>query len=561
MNKKLSYTSVIFSIVFIALSGCSKDFLNTKIDTYETPSAIATDRATLFSFANAMYADIPNGFSALDNNFFASASDDGQQTAKYATNALLFNEGGLNPNSINMAAGEGFYKKMYDGIRACNFFLNYSEKAATFLSLNRDTVSDSVNYHRDIQFVRWYRAEAHVLRAFYYAQLIKRYGGVPLITSTLQNSDSMYVPRTPYDQIVSFIVSEINEYADSLQTDWVTSSYSDQAGRFTKGAALALKSRVLLFAASPLHNPENDLTKWQAAAAAAYAVIQLNQYSLDPDYGNYFSGNNALTSPETIYAIRMPASNTPEEENYPITTPGGNSGICPTQNLVSSYEYTGIPDPSNPYANRDPRLIATVVVNGSSWNGRTINETPGGADDMTLSNTSRTGYYLKKFLTDNLNLVQGGTASHTWIVFRYAEILLNYAEAMNEAFGPDNSNGYSLTAEQALEMVRNRASVSLPPVTGLSQSAFRQAVHHERRVELAFEGFRYWDLLRWNEADSVLNQPVQGVVVTQNQNGTTFNYQVINVANRVFTRAMYYFPFSHSEIVNSHGAIIQNPGY
>lgn len=562
MNTKLSYTFIITAIVVVTVfSGCSKDFLNTKIDTYETPSTIATDRATLFEFANATYVDIPNGFSALDNNFFAAASDDGQQTAKFSTNALLFNQGGLNPNSINIAAGEGFYKKMYDGIRSCNFFLNYSKNADALLSLNRDTVSDSVNYHRDELFIGWYRAEAHILRAFYYAQLIKRYGGVPLITNTLQQSDSLAVQRATYDQVVSFIVSEIDKYADSLQTDWATSNYSDQEGRFTKGAALALKSRVLLYAASPLHNPGNDVTKWQQAAAAAYAVIQLNQYSLDPNYGNYFTGNNALSSPETIFAVRMPASNDPEKENYPISTPGGSSGVCPTQNLVSAYEFIGTPDPSNPYANRDPRLAATVVVNGRNWNGRTIDEAPGGTDDMSLPNTSRTGYYLKKFLTDNLNLVQGGTASHTWIVFRYAEILLNYAEAMNEAYGPDNSNGYALTARQALEMVRNRASNSLSQVTATSQSEFRQAVHHERRVELAFEGFRYWDLLRWKEADVVLNQPVQGVSVTLNSNGSTFNYQVVNVASRVFTPAMYYFPFSHSEIINSHGAIVQNPGY
>ncbi|MGH2644447.1 MAG: RagB/SusD family nutrient uptake outer membrane protein, partial [Chitinophagaceae bacterium] len=510
MNIKFSYTLISAVVIVIGFSGCSKNFLNTKIDTYETPATIATDRATLFDFANAMYVDIPNGFSALDNNFFAAASDDGQQTAKYATNALLFNQGGLNSNSINIAAGEGFYKNMYDGIRACNFFLNYSKNASTLLALNRDTVSDSVNYHRDELYTGWYRAEAHVLRAFYYAQLIKRYGGVPLITGTLENTDSLYVQRATYDQVVNFIVSEIDEYADSLQTDWATSIYSDQEGRFTKGAALALESRVLLFAASPLHNPGNDITKWQAAAAAAYAVIQLNQYSLDPNYGNYFTGNNALTSPETIFAVRMPASNSPEKANYPIATPGGNSGVCPTQNLVSAYEYIGTPDPSNPYANRDPRLAATVVVNGGNWNGRTMNEAPGGTDDMTLPNTSRTGYYLRKFLTDNLNLAQGGTASHTWVVFRYAEILLNYAEAMNEAYGPDNNNGYSLTASQALEMVRNRASTALPQVTAQSREAFRQAVQHERRVELAFEDFRYWDLLRWNEADSVLNQPVQG---------------------------------------------------
>ncbi len=561
MNTKFQYTFITAVFFLLIFSGCSKDFLNTKIDTYATPATIVTDRATLFSFANAFYADLPDGFTALDNNLFAAATDDGQQTAKYSTNALLFNQGGLNPNSINIDAGAGFYKKMYDGIRAANFFLDYSKNATAFLMMNRDTVDDVTNYTRDKLFIGWYHAEAHIARAFYYAELIERYGGVPLINNTLQRTDSLNIPRAAYDQAVNFIVSEIDNYKDSLQVDWATSGYSDQAGRFTLGAALALKSRVLLYAASPLHNPNNDITKWQMAAAAAYDIISLNRYGLDPGYSHYFAANHALTSPETIFAIRMPASNSPEEGNYPISTPGGRSGVTPTQNLVSAYEYTGPADPANPYANRDPRLAATVVVNGSNWNGRTIDESPGGSDDMAKANTSRTGYYLKKFLTDNLNLVQGGTAAHAWVVFRYAEILLNYAEAMNEAYGPDNSNGYSLTARQALQMVRNRASTSLPPIFALSKDDFRQAVRHERRVELAFEGFRYWDLLRFNEAAVVLNQPVQGVVVTKNINGSTYNYQVVNVANRVFTPAMYYYPFAQSEIVNSHDAVTQNPGY
>ena len=103
-------------------------------------------------------------------------------------------------------------------------------------------------------------------------------------------------------------------------------------------------------------------------------------------------------------------------------------------------------DPANPYANRDPRLEASIVTNGSTWNGRTIDQSAGAMDDMAQPNASRTGYYLKKFLTDNLNLTQGATAQHNWVVFRYAEILLNYAEAMNEAYGPDDNNGYTLTA-------------------------------------------------------------------------------------------------------------------
>lgn len=125
---------------------------------------------------------------------------------------------------------------------------------------------------------------------------------------------------------------------------------------------------MLLYAASPLHNPDKDIEKWKKAAAAAYEIIgnpNLN-YALDGNYGNYFQGNRSLTSTETIYVVRREQSNTMESNNYPIATPGGASGITPTQNLVEAYEYVGTPDAENPYANRDPRLTASIVTNGST---------------------------------------------------------------------------------------------------------------------------------------------------------------------------------------------------
>jgi hypothetical protein len=328
---------------------------------------------------------------------------------------------------------------------------------------------------------------------------------------------------------------------------------------------LAIKARVLLYAASPLHNPTDDVTKWQAAAAAAEAVMTtpgLNYSLATTGYGNYFIGSNPLNSNETIFAVRRPANNTPEIDNYPIATPGGQSGEAPSNNLVAAYEYIGPPDPNNPYANRDPRLAATIVTNGSTWNGRTIDESPGGTDDLANANSSKTGYYLKKFLTDNLNLVQGGTAQNEWVVYRYGEILLDYAEAMNEAYGPDAvPAGFNMSARQALKMVRDRASTSLPLVTAANQADFRTVVKHERRIELAFEDQRYWDLLRWNDAQTVLNEPIQGVKVTKTSTGG-FSYQTVNVATRVFVSpANYYYPFSQAEIVNSKNTLQQNPGY
>jgi hypothetical protein len=357
----------------------------------------------------------------------------------------------------------------------------------------------------------------------------------------------------------------VDAYKNTLQPNWKTSAFTSNDGRLNRGAALALKARALLFAASPLHNASNDVTKWQKAAAALNDVIVFGQgagaYNLHTDYRNYFLQNNTLTSSETIWAIRYTAGNWLERSNYPIGTAGGASGITPTHNLVQAYEYKGAPDPVNPYANRDPRLAMTIVTNNSTWNSRTIDESPGGADDMKKTNASRTGYYLKKFLNDGLNLVQGGTQVHHWPVFRYGEILLEYGEAMNEAYGPDNNNGYAYTARQALNMVRNRTGVAMPAVTVADVPGFRLAVKQERRIELAFENYRYWDLLRWKDAAAVLSQPVTGVSVVKNGSGQ-FVYTPFNVENRVFDASkMYYYPFSQAEVLISNGVLEQNAGW
>ena len=215
----------------------------------------------------------------------------------------------------------------------------------------------------------------------------------------------------------------------------------------------------------------------------------------------------------------------------------------------------------NPYVNRDPRLEATIVTNGSTWNGKEIDESPKGAYDQKKEGASKTGYYLKKFLAPNLNLVEGGSTDHVWPLFRYAEVLLNYAEAMNEAYGPDaDPEGYGMTARQALTEVRNSASTSLPAVTAVSKQDFRKAVKNERRVELAFEDHRYWDLIRWLDAETVLNKPIKGVRVTRNSLGG-YQYSNPTVGSRVFENRHYYMPFTRKEIANSNGTLVQNPEY
>lgn len=558
---KTKYKIVALFLVGALSFGCSKGFLDTRIDTELTPEDLATNRGTLWAFARAFYTPIRYGFEMLDNNMLAAISDEAQQTAA-SGNVYYFNRGIVNAD-INPLAY--LYNEYYEGIRAANFFLEYAKNGEALIALNRDTVRDANNYRRDLRSLNWFRAEAQIAKAYYYAELIKMYGGVPIVAYTLDTDPNPgKTPRSSYDEVVQHIVNLIDTHLSELQDDWKTEDgLANQYGRFDQHTALAIKARVLLYAASPLNNPGNDVAKWQRAASAAHALIAAKNYTAgdNRNYRDFFVGNNPVGSRESIFIVRRPDNNEMEKNNYPISTPGGKSGITPSHNLVSAYEYIGTPDPDNPYANRDPRLQASIVVNGSQWNGREIDQAPGGSDDMAKSNTSRTGYYLKKSLTDELNLVQGAATQHQWTAFRHNEVLLNYAEAMNEAYGPDDlPEGYTLTARQALTRVRNIASTSLPPVTAAGKDAFRTAVKHERRIELAFEDHRYWDLLRWKDATTVLNQPIQGVKVTKDGSGK-YQYTVNNVAERVFAERNYRFPFSRNEIMNSGGTMSQNEGY
>ncbi|MDR0542791.1 MAG: RagB/SusD family nutrient uptake outer membrane protein [Dysgonamonadaceae bacterium] len=563
MKYKSLYRLLLTVSVVIAFHGCS-DFLDTKIDTNFTPDAVETNRGTLWSFGNAMYSSVQSGFTSLDGNLFAAASDEAQQTPESGY-TYYFNRGIISPDNVGSATN-GIYNACYEGIRAANFFLDYAKDGEKLLALNRDTVKDFINFERDLRNLNWFRAEAHVARAYYYMELLKRFGGTPIVETTMdKDADPGRIPRASYNEVVEYIVKEIDTYKDGLQTNWKThpDNVSKSDGRFELKSALAIKARTLLYAASPLNNPNNDKSKWERAAKAAHDVIVAMNYTMSTgrNYATYFQGNNASSNAESIFLVRVGNANTLETNNYPIATPGGHSGVTPTEDLVSAYEYIGAVDPANPYNNRDPRLAATVVTNGSRWNNRTIDQAPGGTDDMHLANTSKTGYYLKKFLVDNLNLVQGAQNYDVWIVFRYAEILLMYAEAMNQAYGPDTQpEGFTRTARQALTEVRRSASASLPAVTTTNPAEFLAAVKHERQVELAFEDHRYWDLLRWKDAETVLNRPVRGLEITKDVSGN-FVYKTVNVAERTFHTKNYHLPFSRSEVINSNGNITQNEGY
>ena len=431
-----------------------------------------------------------------------------------------------------------------------------------------------------------WRAEAQFLRAFYYFELVKRYGGVPIVNRKISiRTETDYlasIKRNSYEECVKHIVSLCDSsikdlplrLSDIANADW---------GRPTVGAALALKARMLTYAASDLFNrPSNNnplvgytdnrrIERWRIAAAANKAVLDLMPvapYSFQSTYPALFQ-LKTLRSNEVIFERRYGASNTFETLNYPIGYQNGRSGTCPTQNLVDAYEMrTGVPfdwrnpvHAADPYANRDPRLLMNVIVNNSVWKGTNVQLWEGGANAKPLFRASKTGYYLKKYVDETLNLATSQTSAKQWIYFRLSEIYLNYAEAMNEAFGPNVPDTLKLTALQAINAVRTRTGVAMPAVSAtVTKDDLKERIRNERRVELAFEDHRFWDVRRWMIGDNTLGATIRGVRVTREANGS-FKYVPYDLEKRIFLEKMYLYPIPQPEIVKTNGNILQNPGW
>jgi len=551
--------------LLLSLIGCD-DTLDNSIDIDLTPDQVYVNFERMEQAAAGTYINLSkvSGFYVWGNSLKACASDEAEETS-YSSKSQQFNIGSWNQYSNP----DDIYESMYIAIRQCNLFLENSTDYKTILVRDTITSSGKDKYIQQCELIGWYRYEVQFLRAFYHFELAKRYGGIPIIRKTITEDEALKIPRSGFQECMTFVREECDSIYKYMQYDWVTAKYPDYHGRATAGAALALASRAALYQASPLHNPNNDIELWKEAAKAAKALIDLTkansstpQYSLASNYEDMFLAPNSYSGSEVIFYLRLANSNVLEAWNYPIGTPGGSSGVSPSQNLVDAYEKLSGWDPANPYDKVDPRLQKTIVVNNSTWNGRTIESYIGGIDGPDKRNASRTGYYLKKFLSPNLVLTGAnpGRSMKAWIFFRYSEAFLNYAEAMNEAFGPDYTDAtYTLSAREALNKIRQRSDINLPAIqTGLGKDEFKKIVKNERRVELAFEEHRVWDLRRWKEGDT-LGDAIKGVRVTKNADNT-FSYNLdYKVEDRVFSEKMYYYPIPQSEINKNPEVIKQNP--
>lgn len=559
--KTIKNTICCFVLIGVALTSCKKNFLTITPTDRLTNTSIQTDTSLFEDYVINRYLGVtlqakegdgsPPGFGrGFEYALWSSVTDESIYTNN--DGSWVLQQGQLAADNTGIAGT--IWARSYRSIRECNYALSLIGALPMSAGHKTELIGE-------LEFIRAYR----------YHDLIRNYGGVVLmgdkvtdLTSNLQ--DPSLFKRATLAESMAYATSQLDDAASKLP---LSNGGSWALGRATKGAALALKSRLLLYAASPLYN----VGTWQDAAAAAKAVMDLGKYSLfQSGYSQLFLTPDAneiiferLYFPNTAPHTRLELANGPNGYD-------GWGGNTPLQNLVDDYEMdNGKPitdassgyNPQDPYTHRDPRFYATILYNKAPYRNSTVDVfLPGGKDSNqgpSNWNTSLTGYYLRKFMNDSYPIDNPWSVAgaQPWIYLRYAEVLLNYAEAQNEAVGPDAS------VYQAINSVRARASVSMPPLAGLSQSDMRNAIRYERRVELAFEEHRFYDVRRWKIASQTENVPAYGVSVAVNSSAPTgYTYtQKVALTARSFTDKEYWLPIPLAEIQASNGQLQQNPGY
>ena len=455
-----------------------------------------------------VYAQVYNNeFDANTATFLAGATDEAQFA--FETGAVNnYVNGGWSPaNPITNT-----WAKAYTAIADVNMYLEKIDQA---------DISDwqyNPDYKNWMAQMETFPYELRFLRAYFYFELFKTYGDVPLVTTTLTNGQANNIHRTPAEDIVEFIVDECDAIAPYLPVTYTT-EYGSEVGRATRVAAAALKARTLLYAASPLFNPSGDKVKWQRAAdACKYILDNADTWGLKlSSYGSLW-GHDAFFNPELIFGIGRGESNNFEMGHYPVGVENGSSGNCPTQSLIDQYEYQNSGETfaqnhpgdidlnlEDPYFGLDPRFELTVVKNGDEWpsNGaqkKVIETFFGGFNAAPKYGATPTGYYLRKYVDGSCVTTADNqtTRRHTWILFRLAEFYLDYAEAVYNATGSANDASYGMTANEAVNVLRNRADIQMPKFTEDGE-AWVQRYERERLVELAFENHRFWDVRRWKK--------------------------------------------------------------
>lgn len=554
-KKFIGLTGIVFLVLLTG--ACKRGILDVFPSNALSDATVFSDLQVANRVLTNAYGTLPDGFAHRDQNPVDANWSRGMSALAMATddaeaNNLASSTHGLNQGVIptTWAYAEDLWFQYYSVIRKAN---NFMEKI--------DAVPGDAGVKSRM------KAEALFLRALSHAELIKCFGGVPLMLKAGTPEEAI-IPRNTYDECVAQIVKDCDDAAGALPVVYPPADL----GRATKAAALALKARVLLYYASPLNNEGNVASRWQTAADAAKAVMAFGpppgsgEYGLYPDYYRLFldkPGNK-----EVIFArkFQSPDINTSDgaRNKWYMSVPGVNDGawggFSPTQNLVDAYEMkNGKPigdpgsgyDPQNPYVDRDSRLSKSILHQGSRYKSGLIIETfrGGNTNNNTRFDSSKTGYGLLK-LVDTARYGDAGNAENDWIILRYAEVLLNYAEAQNEAVGADAS------VHAAINQVRARSGQ--PPVAGLTQAIMKTLIRNERRVELAFEEHRFFDVRRWKMGSTYFKEPIRKAQIIKQGNTLIFNYPVWET--RDFKEFQNRLPIPQSEM-DKNIKLKQNDGY
>lgn len=546
------YKNLLLALFVALASGCS-DMLDIKPTSFISDEAIWEDKVLIDKFVANTYGSMLCGFNRCTAGFgqnwsmsWAGNMDSATDDFASVSDSPIYTQ--LNKDAITAQSCpfvSEIWIQEYLVIRKCNTII---ERVAG--------VDDKVLTAKEKLRID---AEARFLRAFCYFDLGRTFGKAPLILKAQNLEEDLLVAPSSFAEIVEFVKDECDLYADNLPLTYP----EEEAGHATKGAFLALKSRALLYLASPL-NSEDDARKWDDAAVAAQAVMDLHVYELykvgETPYRSMEFDKTAANK-EVIFEHRFSFPEAPHNIHMmwslDAEDAGSWNGLYPTQNLVDAYETIDgklIDDPTNtmydaqdPYSNRDARFYQSIIYNGSTWETylmsmvtNTVDPSKNGSCKPRLGK-ARCGYGPKKFIEEldpSTNIYGGYAQSNNWPYFRYAEVLLNYAEAKNESLSVPDESVYN-----AVNEVRARSNQPNLP-TGLSKEEMRKRIKNERRVELLLEEHRFYDLRRWKDGN-VLAEPIMGMNIYNNN--ITLKYEISKVEDRVFTGEHYYLPIPLSE--------------
>lgn len=572
MKKTLLYSIFALSIASTTLTSCEDmfgGFLDKQPSNELTGEEVFSDWNLMLQFHYDTYNFLRHGACRINSSWLDAATDLAETS--YATGGVRtsFNIGNYYGGG-GSAELSGTWEHYYRGIRKCNMILERIENVPK----NPDLTEDTYLEHKANII-----SEARFLRAWFYWELFLRYGPIPLVTEVLDpNGDllSNYTTRPSIKEyVVDFVLKELNECEKGLMIH-ADASNATYAGRIGQPMARALYSRIMLYMASPRYSSESGIT-WQQAADATKSFIDT--------YGSHYAlmqGTDAKTALTNAWLLTPYTESNKEMIFYrndgtiswggiSNDTPvgeGGNGGLCPSQNLVDmydmidgsspfqEYDQTGAPvyngiiptintssgySDASMWANRDRRLAAAILYNGVSWGNGVINVVKGQRDNpIGNANATPTGYYVRKYIPETiLSANHSGNSRRLWTIIRYAEILLNYAEALNEVQGPCQEV-YNL-----LDLIRHRAGITGNVADRIdlnTKEKMRNFIHKERTVELAFEEHRAWDVRRWNVAEEALGRDIIGVDVAANG---TITRKVAQ--KRVFQKKMYLYPIPEGE--------------